>query len=48
MDINEKMVLNFLAVRYHGQSKEDVEAEHMENRRKLIELGEFVSVETEK
>ena len=48
VDINEKMILNFLAVRYHGQSKEDVEAEHMENRRKLIELGEFVPVETEK
>jgi len=48
VDINEKMVLNFLAVRYHGQSKEDVEAEHIENRRKLIELGEFVPVNVEK
>ena len=25
------------AVRYHGQNKEDVQAEHMANRRKLIE-----------
>jgi len=41
VDINEKMVLNFLAVRYHGQSKDDIETEHMENRRKLIELGQF-------
>ena len=41
VDINEKMVLNFLAVRYHGQSKDDIETKHMENRRKLIELGEF-------
>ena len=25
------------AVRYHGQNKEDVQSEHMANRRKLIE-----------
>jgi micrococcal nuclease len=48
VDINEKMILKSLAVRYHGQSKQDVEAEHMENRRKLIELGEFVPVDVEK
>ena len=48
VDINEKMVLNYLAVRYHGQSKDDIEAENLENRRKLIELGEFTPVIVEK
>ena len=48
VDLNEKMILNFLAVRYHGQSKDAVESEHLENRRKLIELGEFTPVITEK
>jgi len=48
VDLNEKMILNFLAVRYHGQSKDAVKSEHLENRRKLIELGEFIPVITEK
>jgi len=48
VDLNEKMILNFLAVRYHGQSKDAIESEHLENRRKLIELGEFTPVITEK
>jgi micrococcal nuclease len=41
VDINEAMIENHLAVAYFGQSKDDIEAEHMINREKLIELGKF-------
>ena len=39
VNINELMVKCHLAVAYHGQSKKDVEAEHMRNREVLIEKG---------
>jgi len=45
VNINESMIENFLAVAYFGQSKDDVEAEHLINRTKLIELGKFTPVE---
>ena len=45
VNINEAMIENFLAVAYFGQSKDDVEAEHLVNREKLIELGTFTPVE---
>ena len=35
------MVKKGHAVRYYGQSKEDVEMEHMENRQLLIDKGVF-------
>ena len=35
------MVNNNLAVRYYGQSKQEVEHEHMINRSKLIKAGLF-------
>ena len=38
------MIKKFLAVAYFGQSKDDVEAEHLINRQKLIELGKFEPV----
>ena len=41
VNINEAMIENFLAVAYFGQSKNDVEEEHLINRNKLIELGKF-------
>jgi len=41
VNINEAMIENFLAVAYFGQSKDDVEAEHLINREKLIEQGLF-------
>ena len=41
LNINQEMILNFLAVKYHGQSKTAIETEHLENRNKLIELGKF-------
>jgi micrococcal nuclease len=37
--INQVMVAKRLAVRYHGQSKDDVEDEHLKNREYLIEKG---------
>jgi micrococcal nuclease len=44
-DLNESMVKNYLAVAYFGQSKDDIEAEHLVNRDKLIELGQHIPVE---
>ena len=41
ININVSMIENYLAVKYYGQSKTDVEAEHIVNRFKLIELGVF-------
>ena len=45
VDINEAMIENHLAVAYFGQSKDDIEAEHLVNRQKLIGLGQFEPVE---
>ena len=45
VDLNEQMIQKYLAVAYFGQSKDDIEAEHLVNRDKLIELGEFDPVE---
>jgi micrococcal nuclease len=44
-DLNELMVKNYLAVAYFGQSKDDIEAEHLVNRDKLIKLGKFIPEE---
>ena len=41
ININVSMIENYLAVAYHGQSKNDIKAEHLVNRNKLIELGVF-------
>jgi endonuclease YncB( thermonuclease family) len=38
-NINQMMVKCHLAVAYYGQSKDDVEAEHMQNRDILIKKG---------
>ena len=40
-NINQLMVKCHLAVAYYGQSKDDVEAEHMRNRDILINKGVF-------
>ena len=44
ININQSMIEKYLAVRYTGQSKKDVEAEHLLNRDKLIELGKFIPI----
>jgi|TARA_R100001443_G_scaffold80480_1_gene87505 micrococcal nuclease len=41
ININVAMIEKYLAVAYHGQSKSDIEAEHLKNREKLIELGVY-------
>ena len=33
--INKKMIAEGYAVAYHGQAKEEVQAQHMKNRKKL-------------
>ena len=40
-NINETMVTKRYAVAYHGQNKQDVEKEHLENRQFLIDTGVF-------
>ena len=42
ININVSMIENYLAVKYSGQSKADIKAEHLINRDKLIELGVFI------
>jgi len=42
ININVAMIEKYLAVKYYGQSKDDVEAEHLINREKLIELGVYI------
>ena len=42
ININVSMIENYLAVAYHGQSNDDIEAEHLVNRDKLINLGVFI------
>ena len=44
VDINQAMCKAHLAVPYFGQSKDDVEASHMKNRKKLITLKRFIPV----
>ena len=39
MSLNTAMVMKHLAVEYHGQSKNDIEAEHLKNRELLYEQG---------
>jgi len=38
-NINEKMIEEHMAVRYHGQAKSDIENEHLKNRQILQEQG---------
>jgi endonuclease YncB( thermonuclease family) len=41
ININQQMIDNHMAVKYKGQSKQDIKLEHMNNRTKLIELGVY-------
>ena len=45
ININELMVKRYLAVKYYGQSKKDIEAEHLLNRQKLIDLNLHVLID---
>ena len=44
ININEELVRKHLAVRYFGQSKNDVGAEHEINKQKLLELGVYQEI----
>ena len=39
ISLNDTMIAQGYAVPYHGQSKEDIEAEHLNNRVRLTEAG---------
>ena len=41
VNINQALINNHLAVAYFGQSKKDVEKEHLVNRQKLIDLNKY-------
>tara|TARA_R100000664_G_scaffold11765_2_gene19018 strand:- start:6512 stop:6940 length:429 start_codon:yes stop_codon:yes gene_type:complete len=41
LNVNQALVDNYLAVNYYGQSKKEIEKEHLENREKLIQLKIF-------
>ena len=41
ININELMIEEHHAVKYEGQNKADIEAEHLVNRQKLIDKGLF-------
>ena len=41
ININELMIKEHHAVKYHGQSKDDIEADHLVNRQTLIDKGLF-------
>ena len=38
-NINQSMINDHMAVAYHGQSKDDIELQHLANREILIEAG---------
>jgi len=48
ININQRMVTNHLAVRYEGQSKKDIQLEHLKNRDILIQRGLHTLIENEK
>ena len=45
VSLNKVMIDKHLAVAYHGQSKKDIEAEHLRNREVLYEQGIIERVE---
>ena len=48
IDINKSMVTNHMAVRYEGQSKKNIQLEHLKNRDILIQRGLHTLIENEK
>jgi len=41
VNVNNALIANHLAVAYFGQSKKEIEDEHLQNRQKLIDLNIF-------
>tara|TARA_R100000544_G_scaffold19372_1_gene9316 strand:+ start:85 stop:519 length:435 start_codon:yes stop_codon:yes gene_type:complete len=48
ININQSMITNHMAVRYEGQSKKDIQLEHLKNRDILIKQGLHTIIENEK
>ena len=48
INLNVSMIESYLAVAYFGQSKDDIEAEHLKNRDILITQGLHTLIENEK
>ena len=44
VDLNQALINNYLAVAYTGQSKDDIEAEHLANKEELLKLGKYEEV----
>ena len=44
IDLNQAMIDNYLAVAYTGQSKSDIEDEHLANKEELLKLGKYEEV----
>lgn len=44
VNINQQMIEKHMAVKYEGQSKKDIKAQHLLNREKLINLNKFIPV----
>lgn len=42
IDLNQLLIEERLAVEYYGQSKDDVEAAHLQNRQYLIQEGKLI------
>jgi micrococcal nuclease len=45
LDLNQDMIAKHLAVAYQGQSKADIEAEHLKNRQILIQAGAYIPID---
>ena len=44
VDLNQAMIDNHLAVAYTGQSKDDIEAQHLANKEELLKLGKYEEI----
>ena len=44
VDLNQALIDNHLAVAYTGQSKDDIEAQHLANKEELLKLGKYEEV----
>ena len=44
VDLNQALIDNYLAVAYTGQSKDDIEAQHLVNKEELLKLGKYEEV----
>lgn len=44
VDLNQALIDNHLAVAYTGQSKDDVEAQHLANKEELLKLGKYEEI----